>query len=248
LVAAVDLAASLVAAPGPPGVRLWTGRSRTRHRSFWPIESTGPADDTAPSAGRGGGAGLRWVDTDQAAGSLASGSDRRVLRAFLADRTPRRPVVLVRHARAGKRGRWGGPDEERPLDRRGRAQAAALARLLAGYQVEGIHSSTARRCLETVAPLAEAVSVPVQTDPLLGEVAALGDREGARTTLLRVVQQSGTVVVCGQRKSLDIALPALLDSLGVRGPVSVPRKGGLLVLHVPLQDGRTVVETVEPLA
>ena len=111
-----------------------------------------------------------------------------------------------------------------------------------------IHSSAARRCRETVTPLAEAVDLPIDEDRLLGEVAALDDPASASATLVDLVQRPGRAVICGQRKSLDIALPALLDALGVTGPVAVPGKGGLLVLHVPEGGATALVEGVEPLA
>ena len=244
--AAVALARLLVPAPGPLGPRLLSGKARTRRRVFWPVEVHGPSPDPD---GREERDGLRWVPADEAADAVASGADRRVLRAFLADPSPRRPVVIVRHARAGKRGGWAGPDEERPLDRRGRAQAAALVEVLAGYQVERIHSSAARRCRETVTPLAEAVDIAIDEDRLLGEVAALDDPASASARLVELVQRPGRAVICGQRKSLDIALPGLLEALGVTGSVAVPGKGGLLVLHVPREGGaEALVEGVQPLA
>ena len=63
-------------------------------------------------------------------------------------------LLLLRHASAGDRDDWDGDDRERPLDQKGRAQAAALVRTLAPYRVTRILSSPAWRCLESVAPIA----------------------------------------------------------------------------------------------
>jgi 8-oxo-dGTP diphosphatase len=212
-------------------------------RIFWPVEShgQGPVTDAADDR-------LQWVRAEDAVDALVRATDRRVIRTFVADPAPRRPVVLVRHARAGKRGRWAGRDEDRPLDRRGRAQADALVELLTGYQVERIHSSDARRCLDTVGPLADALSIPVDENRLLGESAALADPAGARTTLVRLVREPGRAVICGQRKSLDVTLPTLMAEIGVSSNVVAPRKGGVLVLHLAENGARTVVEAFEPLA
>jgi 8-oxo-(d)GTP phosphatase len=62
-------------------------------------------------------------------------------------------VILLRHASAGKREEWSGDDRLRPLDKRGRAQAEALADLLRARGVQRVVSSPYVRCTQTVAPL-----------------------------------------------------------------------------------------------
>ena len=63
-------------------------------------------------------------------------------------------VYLVRHAHAGRKAAWPGPDDARPLSPAGRQQAAGLIDRLCGYPVNRILSSPADRCLQTVQPLA----------------------------------------------------------------------------------------------
>lgn len=75
---------------------------------------------------------------------------------------------LVRHAKAGSRERWTAPDRDRPLTDPGRAQAAALAVTLAP-STRRVLSSPYRRCVETVAPLAEAIGLRVEEDDRLAE-------------------------------------------------------------------------------
>ena len=77
-------------------------------------------------------------------------------------------LTLVRHAVAGHKRDWTGPDRERPLDERGRQQALGLAPLLAAYDVERIVSSPALRCVQTVQPLADLVGLEVETWSGLG--------------------------------------------------------------------------------
>lgn len=62
-------------------------------------------------------------------------------------------VLLLRHASAGKRSAWTGDDRLRPLDKRGRAQAAALRDVLRAHGVQHVLSSPYVRCTQTVAPL-----------------------------------------------------------------------------------------------
>ncbi|MHB8488420.1 MAG: SixA phosphatase family protein [Candidatus Dormibacteria bacterium] len=80
---------------------------------------------------------------------------------------------LVRHAKAGSRERWTAPDRDRPLTAAGRIQAAALARLL-GPTTRLVRSSPYLRCVETVAPLAEARGLLVENEDRLAEGADPG--------------------------------------------------------------------------
>jgi 8-oxo-dGTP diphosphatase len=75
---------------------------------------------------------------------------------------------LVRHAKAGSRERWTAPDRDRPLTAPGKVQAEALAKLLAPMTVR-VLSSPYLRCVQTVAPLAEAVGVRVEEEDRLAE-------------------------------------------------------------------------------
>jgi 8-oxo-dGTP diphosphatase len=75
---------------------------------------------------------------------------------------------LVRHAKAGSRERWTSPDRDRPLSAAGRLQAAALARLLAP-ETRAVMSSPYLRCVETVAPLAEAAGLGIEEEDRLAE-------------------------------------------------------------------------------
>lgn len=78
-------------------------------------------------------------------------------------------VLLVRHAWAGKRKEWDGDDLLRPLDERGRRQARALVDLLSEFDVDRIVSSPARRCRQTVEPLAVARGLKVEERVELSE-------------------------------------------------------------------------------
>jgi 8-oxo-dGTP diphosphatase len=78
-------------------------------------------------------------------------------------------IVLLRHASAGDRHRWVGDDALRPLDERGHAQALGLRDRLVSRGVAHVVSSPYVRCVETVAPLAAALGVEVETDDRLAE-------------------------------------------------------------------------------
>ena len=123
------------------------------------------------------------------------------------------PVYLVRHAKAGNRHDWDGPDRLRPLSRKGRAQADGMARLLGDEPITRVLSSPFVRCVQTVEPLAARSGLAVEEESALAE--------GASTTrglkLLRQVA-GGHVVLC----SHGDVIPALLDALAFRDGLELP--------------------------
>jgi phosphohistidine phosphatase SixA len=83
------------------------------------------------------------------------------------------PVFVVRHAKAGSRSAWDGPDPARPLSKAGRRQAAGLVSQLGDRDITRIVSSPFIRCTETVEPLAQRLHLPVEPSPSLEEGAPL---------------------------------------------------------------------------
>jgi phosphohistidine phosphatase SixA len=78
-------------------------------------------------------------------------------------------IYLIRHAHAGSRRSWAGDDRARPLSDKGVRQAENLARALAGARPARILSSPATRCVQSVEPLAAALSIPVELHAALHE-------------------------------------------------------------------------------
>jgi phosphohistidine phosphatase SixA len=74
---------------------------------------------------------------------------------------------LVRHADAGDKLQWSGPDEQRPLSDVGRREADGLVSVLASYPIVRIVSSLAVRCRQTVEPLANQRHLQVSIDAAL---------------------------------------------------------------------------------
>lgn len=74
-------------------------------------------------------------------------------------------VILLRHARAGRKLRDRSKDFERGLDGKGQEVALLLPEVIAGFmQPELIISSPFRRCVQTVDPLAQALGLTVVED------------------------------------------------------------------------------------
>ncbi|MGV7636633.1 NUDIX hydrolase, partial [Mycobacterium kansasii] len=66
---------------------------------------------------------LRWLPVKPATALLSYPIDRRILRAFGKQPRSTATMLIVRHAKAGRKQGYQGDDLARPLDRNGRAQA-----------------------------------------------------------------------------------------------------------------------------
>ncbi len=122
-------------------------------------------------------------------------------------------LYLVRHANAGSRSDWDGPDRDRPLSDKGRRQAQGLVHLLADRPVRRVLSSPYLRCVQTVEPLAEKLGVPVEEVAALAEDAAAADA----VELLRALDGT-TAVVCTHG---DL-VPPILDTLAASDGLPLP--------------------------
>lgn len=115
-------------------------------------------------------------------------------------------LIVLRHADAGSRSRWEGPDEERPLSPVGRSQADALVERLAAFSPARVLSSPYLRCVQSVAPLAGKMGLTVELEPAL--------KEGAGAAIMEVaLSQNGTVLACTHGDVMQ----AILGSLRARG-------------------------------
>ena len=117
-------------------------------------------------------------------------------------------VYLVRHARAGSRGRWKGDDALRPLSKVGKSQANGIAKLLSDKPIDMVISSPFTRCLGTVEPVAAKLGVEIETSDALAE----GARLSQALRLFEKVQDR-EVVLCTHGDVMQ----DLLDHFGRHG-------------------------------
>jgi len=128
-------------------------------------------------------------------------------------------IHLVRHAKAKNRAEWTEPDDLRPLTKRGRREAEALAGRLHHERPQRLLSSPYRRCLETLAPLAEALDLPIETTDVLAEGAG-GD---PALELLIAASGEGSVVACTHGDVLYEAMRSVATSgVALPGPLDAP--------------------------
>jgi 8-oxo-dGTP pyrophosphatase MutT (NUDIX family)/phosphohistidine phosphatase SixA len=201
-------------AAGPKTVHYWT--ARVTGGRFEPSEEV---DE------------LRWLQPPQACELLSYPHDRRLLAALAGATAVDSTVLLVRHAKAGRRQDWHGDDDLRPLSEAGRRQAEGLRTLLPLFGANRVHSAPRTRCRQTVAGLAADLGVEVHDEPLLSEEGYWEEPDGA---LRRVVSLAGSsphaTVICSQGGAIPDLVAALRAREGAPELDPRSRKGSFWVL------------------
>jgi 8-oxo-(d)GTP phosphatase len=185
---------------------------------------------------------VSWLPLPQALDRLSYRHDADVIASLQPRVTV--PLILARHASAGRRDDWAGPDLLRPLDPAGEMEAVVLADLLACFAPRArVISSPALRCTESVRPYAKTFGGSVEAKAVLTVPGRTGhyfwdrtDRADSLRHLFRnLVAAARPVVACLHRENLPLVLTAACSVLGVRPPEESDlslSKGGFWVLHV----------------
>ncbi len=177
---------------------------------------------------------LRWLPVKAATALLTYPIDRRVLRAFGKQPSSTATLLLVRHAKAGRKQGYRGDDLSRPLDRNGRAQAEALVDLLGAFAPGRLYSAPPVRCTQTLEPLAAETGLPVAEEPVFSEGAYAQDPDAAHRRIREIAragEESGTVpVVCSQGGVIPHLTAWWADADGARLPAARNRKASVWVL------------------
>ncbi|MGB7820168.1 MAG: NUDIX hydrolase [Ornithinibacter sp.] len=175
-----------------------------------------------------------WVDLAEAAMTLTKPRERAIPLALAARlRTEpglsaggrERQVLLVRCAPATPRERWVHDDVARPLTAEGEHLARSLVSLTSMFEVKHVMSAPARRCLDTVTPLAMGQSLVVEVSESLTDGRLL-DAQG----VVDRVRGTGSVVCTHE----DV-ISAVLRRLEVRDHITMSpdlgrRRGSVWIL------------------
>jgi 8-oxo-dGTP diphosphatase len=153
---------------------------------------------------------VRWLSPSAARGELTYAYDRRIVADFAAVPLSDSMILLVRHAKAGKRSDWRGPDLERPLERAGEAQAERLAALLALFRPDRIVSAEPVRCVATMYPLADSLGLTVRVDPVFGDESYAKAPQATEDAVMALAKPGHVTVVSSQGDTI----PGLIDRLG----------------------------------
>ncbi|MFC0508457.1 NUDIX hydrolase [Micromonospora costi] len=174
---------------------------------------------------------VRWLAVDDAIRLVSYPHDAEVLAAFAALAPVTATVALVRHAHAGMRATWSGPDTARPLDDEGWAQARALADLVELVRPARLLSASARRCVQTLDPAADRLDLPIEICGDLDEPRPGQQRDeralALAARLLELAGAGGQAAVCSQGKVIPGALERLTGRVGE--DFNTPKGGGWLL-------------------
>ncbi|MFC0005811.1 NUDIX hydrolase [Micromonospora siamensis] len=173
---------------------------------------------------------VRWLPVDDAVRLVSYPHDAEVLATFAALAPVTGAVVLVRHAQAGKRATWSGPDTGRPLDATGQVQARRLAPLVAVVRPVRLLSASPRRCRQTLDPAAALLDLPIEVLGDLDEPEPGQQPDECRLAVAaRLAELGGAgepVGVCSQGKVIPGALELLT---GRADDFTTPKGGGWLL-------------------
>ncbi|GAA1835269.1 NUDIX hydrolase [Luedemannella flava] len=167
---------------------------------------------------------VAWLDPTQAHDRLTYPHDIEVLAAYQSRPALTGLAVLVRHASAGKRGQFAGPDAARPLDRAGQNRAVGLVQPLTCFGPRRIISAAPRRCVQTMAPMASTLDLPIEVETAFDEA---GDPAAAARRTRALAGGAGSIVVCSQGG----LMPTLLAELtgGRADDFTTPKGAGWVV-------------------
>ncbi len=208
------------------GLRVVIGRPLTpsvyqvsagvKHVAYWVARCTGSAGFVPNSEVDE----VRWLPADDARERLSYPRDVALLEEFRSGPVRTVPLILLRHAEAGRKREQAGDgtaaaDLARPLDARGSADAESLARLLASYGKCRVISSAAERCVATVRPYAAATGV--RQRPGHGSPAGPG---ASRAAALAAAGEPA--LICAHRENLPELIGAAFGALGASPPDARP--------------------------
>lgn len=205
------------------------GRPKRVH--YWSARVAGTDDAAVPNSEVDE---VLWLTVAQARERASYERDLSVLDDFARLPVATVPLILLRHASALPKSGWNGEHTVRPLDDSGRADAKALASLLACFAPTArVISSTAVRCTETVRPYAELTGAEVQVESSLD--ISRTDPGACPSLIADAVAAGQPTVFCAHRENLPLLLAAALDAFGVHGVPEGVRDplptAGFWVLH-----------------
>jgi len=178
---------------------------------------------------------IEWVDADHAAERISYNRDNAVVADFARLPAQTVPVILLRHAKAVAKSHWKRADDRRPLDDAGRADAKALAEVLACFGPRArLITSPAARCVETLRPFAELSGAELREEPSLyiHHHSSRTDPADSPTSIAALLSEAiaagEPTIFCAHRENIPVLQAAALAALGLAQPPSDAAPGSPL--------------------
>ncbi|AYF97434.1 NUDIX hydrolase [Protaetiibacter intestinalis] len=197
---------------------------------------------------------LHWVGLEKARRVLSYPHDMdivdRFAELFAQGRARTFAIVALRHGKAVPAEDWDGPDSTRPLMQRGTDQSLSVAHGVAAFRPKKLISSTAERCLRTIAPTARVTGLPVDEDPVISQDAYRSGGQAVREFVAKRIRKGESVVLCSHGPVLPQIIAAVAAETGGSGATRLQRAAALAtaeyaVLHVPVDDPASGIVAVE---
>lgn len=197
---------------------------------------------------------LRWVSLEKARTLLSYPHDADIVDRF-ADlyargRARTFAITVMRHGKAVTPADWDGPDATRPLMQRGIDQSLSIAHGVAAFRPDRLVSSTAERCLRTIAPTARVAGQDVVEEPVISQDAYRSGGAAVRELVAKRVRKRESVVLCSHGPVIPQIIAAVAEETGTPGSAELQHAASLAtgeyaVLHVPRDDPRAGLVAVE---
>jgi 8-oxo-dGTP diphosphatase len=197
---------------------------------------------------------LHWVGLAKARKVLSYPHDidivERFAELFAQGRARTFAIVALRHGKAVPAEDWDGPDSTRPLLQRGIDQSMSVAHGVAAFRPRALISSTAERCLRTIAPTARVTGLPVEEDHVISQDAYRSGGKPVRALVADRIRDAETTVLCSHGPVLPQIIAAVAELTGTAGSSKLQRAAALgtgeyAVLHVPIEHPESGLVAVE---
>jgi 8-oxo-dGTP diphosphatase len=195
---------------------------------YWSAEATGEA---SPVQDLGEVDEILWLSVEDAYKKLTREGDAEVLKNFELFGSETIPLILLRHGTALPRQEWLGDDGDRPLAQLGQIQAKRILLNYAPYSINEIHSSDALRCYETVAPMAQALSLNLIYWSELSEYSFKKDKKSGLDVISEIIESQSRAIVCGHNPVLPDIVQKLIGKKNFKELEHGLRPAEAWVLH-----------------
>lgn len=197
---------------------------------------------------------LTWMSVSKARAELSYPHDVDIVDRFAElyeqGRARTFAIIALRHGKATPPESWSGPDATRPLLPRGETQSLSVAPAIAAFRPAKLVSSTAVRCVTTIAPAARITGLDVAQAEAISQDAYTSRGEEVRQLVEKRLAKGVSTVFCSHGPVLPQIIDAVATATGTADSSRLHRAAALAtgeyaVLHVPVDHPESGIVAVE---